>query len=228
MAKFCTNCGSELPENAAICVNCGNMIGDSGNNKKEKRKGLPVWAIVLIVVGCIILIPIIILVVFAIGCFNYIQDNDINIEDYVDEIISVKGTIGDTLTDDDIKITLTDAIIYDTVGSDDNMLTANEENEYLVFFFNILNVSDESRYISTYNFSGKVDGISTNYKAFDGEIDGVKELAKDLNNNEKTTGYIVYEVPKTWKSFVISYKENSFDRESISFTVVNEDNNDSL
>ena len=98
MAKFCTNCGSELPENAAMCVNCGNMIGDNGNNKKDKRKGLPVWAIVLIVVGCIILIPIIILVIFAIVGYNYIQDNDINIEDYVDEIISVKGTIGDTLT----------------------------------------------------------------------------------------------------------------------------------
>ena len=179
-------------------------------------------------VGCIILIPIIILVVFAIVGYNYIQDNDINIEDYVDEIISVKGTIGDTLTDGDIKITLTDAIIYDTIGSDDNMLTSNEENEYLTFFFNVLNVSDESRYISAYNFSGKVDSISTNYKAFDGEIDNVKELAKDLNNNEKTTGYIVYEVPKTWKSFVISYKENSFDKESISFTVINEGNNDSL
>ena len=108
------------------------------------------------------------------------------------------------------------------------MLTSNEENEYLTFFFNVLNVSDESRYISAYNFSGKVDSISTNYKAFDGEIDNVKELAKDLNNNEKTTGYIVYEVPKTWKSFVISYKENSFDKESISFTVINEGNNDSL
>ena len=23
MAKFCTNCGNELPENAAMCVKCG-------------------------------------------------------------------------------------------------------------------------------------------------------------------------------------------------------------
>ena len=30
MAKFCTNCGKEIGENAYICVNCGVKVG--GNN----------------------------------------------------------------------------------------------------------------------------------------------------------------------------------------------------
>ena len=51
MAKFCANCGNELPENAAMCVKCGTMVNGSGNNKGNKKKGLPTWAIVLIVVG---------------------------------------------------------------------------------------------------------------------------------------------------------------------------------
>ena len=82
MAKFCTNCGKELPENAAICVNCGNMIGNNDNNKKEKKKGLPTWAIVLIVIGCVVLIPIIIFAIFAAVGYKYIKDNDINILGY--------------------------------------------------------------------------------------------------------------------------------------------------
>ena len=37
MAKFCTNCGNELPENAGFCVNCGKMIeGNNTNNNINK------------------------------------------------------------------------------------------------------------------------------------------------------------------------------------------------
>ena len=67
MAKFCTNCGNELPENAAMCVKCGKMVNENistnkntSNGNDKKKKGLPTWAIVLIVIGCVIIIPIII------------------------------------------------------------------------------------------------------------------------------------------------------------------------
>ena len=46
MAKFCINCGNELPENAAMCVKCGTMVNGSGNNKGNNKKGLPTWDIV--------------------------------------------------------------------------------------------------------------------------------------------------------------------------------------
>ena len=64
MAKFCTNCGNELPENAAMCVKCGKMVNENistnkntSNGNDKKKKGLPTWAIVLIVIGCVIIIP---------------------------------------------------------------------------------------------------------------------------------------------------------------------------
>ena len=86
MAKFCSNCGNELPENAGMCVKCGVMINDT-SSQKNKKKGFPVWAIVLIVVFCIIILPIVILVLLAILCFNYIEKSDINIEDYLDTYV---------------------------------------------------------------------------------------------------------------------------------------------
>ena len=73
MAKFCINCGNELPENAAMCVKCGTMVNGSGNNKGNKKKGLPTWAIVLIVVGCVIILPILVLVVIGIIGINYAE-----------------------------------------------------------------------------------------------------------------------------------------------------------
>ena len=82
MAKFCINCGNELPENAAMCVNCGTMVNGSGNNKGNKKKGLPVWAIVLIVVGCVIILPILVLVILSIIGINYAEKNGVDIKDY--------------------------------------------------------------------------------------------------------------------------------------------------
>lgn len=32
MAKFCTNCGNELDDNADVCVKCGAFVKKKGNN----------------------------------------------------------------------------------------------------------------------------------------------------------------------------------------------------
>ena len=82
MAKFCTNCGNELPENAAMCVRCGKMVNENistnkntSNGNDKKKKGLPTWAIVLIVIGCVIIIPIIIVAVLTIVTFKYVKED---------------------------------------------------------------------------------------------------------------------------------------------------------
>ncbi len=36
MAKFCINCGNELPENAAMCVKCGTMVNENISKIKIK------------------------------------------------------------------------------------------------------------------------------------------------------------------------------------------------
>lgn len=218
MAKFCTNCGKELPENAAICVNCGNMIGNNDNNKKEKKKGLPTWAIVLIVIGCVVLIPIIIFAIFAAVGYKYIKDNDINIKDYIEKSMISYGTIGDTLTDYDTRITLTNALIYSNIGG----VNADIEKEYLVFFFEVENVSDDSLYISNHNFNGFFDQKEVASIISSVEIDGYKPLGEVLSEGDITKGYVAYEIDSDWNNFSIHFRRNSFDYDSIIFDVYNE------
>ena len=38
MAKFCSNCGSELKENQDVCLNCGVSINKSNNNTNPNTK----------------------------------------------------------------------------------------------------------------------------------------------------------------------------------------------
>ena len=218
MAKFCTNCGKELPENAAICVNCGNMIGNNDNNKKEKKKGLPTWAIVLIVFGCVVLIPIIIFAIFAAVGYKYIKDNDINIKDYIEKSMISYGTIGDTLTDYDTRITLTNALIYSNIGG----VNADIEKEYLVFFFEVENVSDDSLYISNHNFNGFFDQKEVASIISSVEIEGYKPLGEVLSEGDITKGYVAYEIDSDWNNFSIHFRRNSFDYDSIIFDVYNE------
>ena len=233
MAKFCTNCGNELPENAAMCVKCGKMVNENistnkntSNENDKKKKGLPTWAIVLIVIGCVIIIPIIIVVVLAIVGFKYVKDNDIDIKEYIEESATMKGTIGDTLSGDDVKITLTDTLIYPRIEGEAFTDTPAEGKEYLVFFFNVENIDDENNFVSIHNFTGYVDDTLVASKILINNVDNVQYLSADLTPGKKARGYVAYEVDTNWKQFDIHYKENSFDyNDSMIFTVVNEENN---
>lgn len=44
MAKFCTNCGKELNENQAVCLNCGTEVKDA------KKDDFQVWIFVLLII----------------------------------------------------------------------------------------------------------------------------------------------------------------------------------
>ena len=229
MAKFCTNCGNELPENAGFCVNCGKMVeGNNTNNninnnkKQEKKKGLPTWAIILIVVGCVVIIPF-----MAFCVFKYLKKNDIKIEnyidDYVDDVITSKGTVGDTLKGDDFRITLKSATKYDTIGEGSLAKTPAEGKEYLVFLLEVENISDDEEYISDMDFNGYVDNnLVSNLITFS-DVDGQKALSGTLASGKKTDGYIAYEIDKNWKEFELHYKEG-YNGNKMIFSVVNENN----
>ena len=228
MAKFCTNCGKELVENAAMCLNCGKLVNENNTNNngngKKKKKGLPTWAIVLIVVGCVILIPIIIIIVLGIIGYNVIKDSGVNIDDYLNESLTQRGTIGDTLKTDNLRIILTDALMYSSIEGEYFTDTPAGGKEFLVFFFDIENISDESEYISSYSFSGFVDGYSVSSKHLFNTIEGVEELGADLAPGMKANGYIAFEIDTTWKEFEVHFDDYDFDdNEKVIFKVVNEE-----
>lgn len=227
MAKFCSNCGKELDENAALCLNCGVMVENAQNNsnnvnktKIDKKKGLPTWAIVLIVIGCVILIPLIFIILICLFVYYVVNGFDYRAE----ETLTQNGTIGDVLTTDEFNITLHDALIYSSIGTDENNLDIPDEGkEYLVFFFEVENVSNDNEYISDYDFTGYVDGIVVEKTYLYNDIDGIEELTANLPPNNKTKGFIAFEVDTTWQEFEIHY-EDWFGSNEIVFAVVNEEN----
>ena len=236
MTKFFTNFGKELDDNAAICLNCGVVVGNTTQNNtsnnsvnNEKKKGMPTWAIVLIIVGCVILIPVILLIVLAVFAYNVVSDTtidselDFNFDDYVDENVLQKGTIGDTLMTSNFKITLNDALIYSSIGDDSYYVdTPKEGKEYLVFFIDVENISGESQYISDFDFDGYVDGYTVSVSSIYNDIDGVEEIGTTLSAGKKTRGFVAFEVDTDWKEFELHYSDFLEDEELV-FTVVNEE-----
>lgn len=224
MAKFCTNCGKQLDENAALCLNCGVLVGNNTNNtsKNEKKKGLPTWVIVLIIVGGVLLIPVIFIILIGVFTYNIVDSTMNNLNEYIEETRVQNGKVGDTLSTDEFKITLNNLLIYSSIGNDENNLDIpSEGKEYLVFFFGVENISDDNEYISDYDFTGYVNGYEVKLAYLYNDIDGIKELEANLPPNKKTKGYVAFEVDTSWQEFKIHYKD-WFGEEELVFTVVNE------
>lgn len=238
MAKFCANCGAEMANEAVVCVKCGAMVSGSANtntnvntNTNGKKKGLPTWAIVLIIVGCVVLIPLIILLVLFIIGYNSLKNVDIDeIEDKVNDYIkensgSTKtGTINDTLSDGEMKLTLTGAYMYDSIGEGYFVETPKEGKEYLLFFFDVENISNEEQYISYFDFDGYADDVSIDTTGIYREVDGTEQLSATVAVGKKAKGYIAFEVDKTWKDFEVHYNNSIWnDDDTLVFKVVNPD-----
>lgn len=232
MAKFCTNCGKELDENAALCMNCGKLVDEkkATNNaaEKKKKKGLPGWAIALIVVGCVcIVLPIIGIILFATVFSDEVNDITNEVNDIINNTNggTVYGTIDDTLESENLKLKLTGAYMYDSVGSGYFVQKAKEGKEFLVFFFEVENTSSENKSISTYNFDGYVDGYSVNNAGLYTEIDGNNTLSGSIASGMKLLGYVAYEIDETWEKFEVHFTENRFldSSKTLVFKVVNSD-----
>ena len=59
--KFCMACGAKISADSRFCDKCGDDTENSKVNQQpvasvQKKKGLPAWAIILIVLGCFIVI----------------------------------------------------------------------------------------------------------------------------------------------------------------------------
>ena len=238
MAKFCSNCGNEMLDEAIMCVKCGTMVGNAKKEKSNtitntnnggKKKGLPTWAIVLIVVGCVVLIPLIILAILFFVGYNSLKNVNMDeikddFNDYIEENTggySFSGTIGDTLTGEDIRITLTGAYMYDSIGDGYLIDTPDEGKEYLLFFFDVENISDDNKYISYYDFDGYVDDVDVSTAILFNDVDGIKNLSSDLAPGKKAKGFVAFEVDKTWNEFEIHYKENIWENNTLIFKVTN-------
>ena len=230
MAKFCSNCGKELKENADICLKCGVLVNNKNGNSNSsdvKKKRFPIWAIILIVVGCIVVIPLLIL--FLVGIFAYNTVRSIpteRIDDYVEEFrdgfedgvrdyieeynentaIKGEGTVGDTLEIDDMEFTLTKTEMYSSIGDDTHGNIPDLGNKYLILFFDVKNNSDSEKLVTYLNFSGIVDDDNIMSSFLLEKIDGLNGLNRNVKPGEKISGYVAFEVDEDYQNFEVHYQ----------------------
>jgi len=223
MSKFCPNCGKEIDEKTAICLNCGVLLNNNNSyntNNNKKSKSMPTCALVLIIVS-VILIPIICITIIAVSTFSFFTTTGI-VEEILEEIDVQTGRVGDTLLTEDFKIKLTDAKIYDMIEKDEeNKEQAKEGKEYLVLFLDIENISYETSSIYSHDFNGYIENYSITEKIIDTDIEGIEPLNANLLPGTKAKGYIIYEVNKNWSEFELCYEDWYGDK--IVFTVANEE-----
>ena len=224
MNKYCTNCGNKLPENAGMCVKCGKMVEEVNTKKNtSNNKKFPVWAIILIVFGSLLSLIIGLIVLF--GVIHSSDEFDDVIDD-IPNIIEQRGTVGDTLYNEDYKITLNKVLKYDTIGEGDYVLNAEDGKEYLLLFFEVENISSNTVSISSYNFNGYVDGYSVPYEYVPNKIEEIGMLSSTLSPGMKTRGYVAYMVDKDWNEFEVHLKGFIFDdMEDITFNITNGSSN---
>ncbi len=251
MAKFCGNCGKEVDPKAVICVSCGSAIKSTSNNNtnntnkttnnQNEKKGLPWWAILLIVLGGLGVLGILIFIFIMIGIFSfasvvdtgYDAYNDI-LDDTMDEIEerqkpneTLRGTVKDTLETDNYSMTLLEYKTMDVIEDKYSNKKALDGKEFLVLFFRVNNVSDKSLYISNYDFDGYTDGRKTDYTYFYYDINGYPSLSGSIASGKYIDGYIVYEVSKEWKDFEIQFTddEDYLNKTDVIFKII-KDNED--
>ncbi len=216
--KYCTNCGNKLGENASVCLKCGKIFNNNNNNV-NKKKGLPVWAIVLIVLGAIFLIPIIFAILGYVlfsksyKAYDFDDDYDYYDEEYVEDY----GTIGDTLDTGSLSFTLSNYILYSEMDEIDG---DTYDKVYLILYFDVKNYSNRSMKISNYDFVGYADyeyvtAINEKLKYADHEY-----LAGKIEPGETVSGCIVFLVDEDWDEFEVSYN-NYYDNE-ITFWLEND------
>lgn len=225
MAKFCTNCGKELDENAVLCLNCGVLLDSNQNaisnkEKKEKKKSFPTWAIVLIVVFCTVVLPI--LAVIGVTATVFSELGTIFEEEFFEESTYQYGRVGDTLENNEYKVTLTDTIVYKSIEGE-NIDLPKDGKEYLVFFFVIENKSEEIQYISSYDFDGYVDSYAISTADIYNNIEDYEELSANLAPGKRAKGFVAYEVDTNWQEFDIHLSDWLGETELV-FSIINEEN----
>lgn len=103
---YCSNCGKEWKAGDVFCGGCGKAKDqDQSSNIAEevqpivqslqqpvvKKKGLPVWAIVLIVFGAIGLVAVLGVILFGFVIFNTISETETYIYEQTEDYVYYEG-----------------------------------------------------------------------------------------------------------------------------------------
>lgn len=188
----CNNCGTEY--NGNFCPACGAQAQQSVQQPQSpKKKGLKTWQIVLIVVGCVIGAPVLLVSIIAgVIATQTVIDSSNEYDAVVGQMSSVVSyelspsesstpsqaiaknvlTFGDTVVFDDLEITLSNNITWTKL---DNQFSDFDGADVIKIPVTIKNVGDETNglnmfYCSFYGPDGNKLDIMHMYFSDDNDV----------------------------------------------------------
>lgn len=127
--------------------------------------------------------------------------------------------VGETVEVDDVSIELIN--VMESKGN--STYTPAQGNEYLLFEFEIENLSNEEVVISTILcFNAWCDDVSTSISLDAlslGALSGKYQLDRVVAPGEKATGIVGYEVSQDWKEMKIQFSKEFYFGETVTFAV---------
>lgn len=178
----------------------GLILGIVGCCLKERKKGLAIAGLILSIIA-IILSGIVTLFGWAI----------LDTEKDKEEAFSKEYTISESFDYMDEKITLLSVEDY---VSDNEFIQPEEGNKIIKLTFEFENNSEDSMYVSMYDFEAFADGYSVEQVYLDDE-----PLDATLSKDKKTKGAIYFEVPESAETISVEYMSNVWTDDKVKFKV---------
>lgn len=120
------------------------------------------------------------------------------------------ATIGDFVQSETLKITLTDAKVYDEIVDKDNEYLKNtpkDGKKFLVLFLEAENLSKDDAYINILYYDAYADDKSVDATTLYTTPEGESAFTGNVASGKRLSGYVAYEVNKDWKDFEFTYKD---------------------
>lgn len=133
------------------------------------------------------------------------------------------ASVGQIVSGDKWSIALLYAKEYDSIDSEYYSDKPSEGNKYLALFFDVKNISSENDYFNYLYFEGYADDYSVNSTITMSNPDGMSGIGGNLDAGKMSRGFILYEVPDTWNSFEISYRDGLWTSHKAATFIINKE-----
>lgn len=117
-------------------------------------------------------------------------------------------TPGNFIQKTNFKFSFEKAATYNEIKMSDYYSEKPSDGKiFLLLFFEVENVSNESKYVNYFNCNAYVDNYDVSIKALLSDVENYSLLAGDLAPGKKMKGFLSYEVDKNWQNFEVTYKD---------------------
>ena len=150
MAKYCTNCGNKVNEEADVCLKCGKYL--TKDEIKKNNKIGPI-GIIIIIIASIIAIAFMIITFIAI-IEESIEEYDETIEQIPIPPHNNIGTIDDSLYYGNLEFKFNSAQIHEYIEVQGDKKLPQKGYEYLILNFTVNNQNDDEYNLDINKFKG--------------------------------------------------------------------------